>query len=182
MVALVYAVLILSLFGRSDAGWCVCRTDVSDTVLQKAIDYACGNGADCSPILQNGACYNPNTVKSHCSYAVNSYYQRKGQTSDACNFTSSALASNTDPSYTGCTFPATQSAAGTSTTSTTTPPGTTTNTYNSPPGTIMGGLGPSGNSMSTDSSDASFRLVPVHKIMPHAIAILCFSLMLLLKP
>ncbi|XP_078180267.1 PLASMODESMATA CALLOSE-BINDING PROTEIN 2-like [Carex rostrata] len=180
MAALVYVVLILSLFGRSDAAWCVCRTDVSDSVLQKAIDYACGAGADCSPTLQNGPCSNPNTVKSHCNYAVNSYYQRKGQTSDACNFAGSALVTSTDPSYTGCTFPATQSAAGTSTTSTTTTTpgtGTTTGTYNSPPGTIMGGLGPSGNSMSTDSSDASFRLVLVHK----TIAILCFSLVLLLK-
>jgi X8 domain len=67
-------------------------------MLQKAIDYACGYGADCGPILQTGACYNPNTVKAHCNYAVNSYYQRKGQSPEACNFAGSALATNTDPS------------------------------------------------------------------------------------
>ncbi|KAJ3705988.1 hypothetical protein LUZ61_009693 [Rhynchospora tenuis] len=183
MALLIYAVLILTLFGRSDAGFCTCRSDLPDTVLQKTLDYACGHGADCNPILQNGACYNPNTVKGHCSYAVNSYYQRNGQSPDACQFpyngAATTIVSTTDPSYTGCAYPATQSAAGTSTTTTTSStPGTTSSIY-SPPGTVMGGLGPSGNSISTDSSDASLRLLPVHKIMPHAIAILCFFLMLL---
>ncbi|KAI9111662.1 hypothetical protein K1719_017352 [Acacia pycnantha] len=51
--------------------------DVGDQALQKALDYACQAGADCTPILQNGACYNPNSVKDHCSYAVNSYFQKK---------------------------------------------------------------------------------------------------------
>ncbi|BAT99125.1 hypothetical protein VIGAN_10051000 [Vigna angularis var. angularis] len=50
-----------------------------------AIDYASGAGADCSPILQNGACYQPNTVKDHCNYAVNSYFQRKGQAQGSCD-------------------------------------------------------------------------------------------------
>ncbi|RRT71493.1 hypothetical protein B296_00010481 [Ensete ventricosum] len=67
------------------------------TVLQKTLDYACGAGADCTPILQNGACYNPNTVLAHCSYAANSYYQRKGQTQDACDFAATATLSSTDP-------------------------------------------------------------------------------------
>ena len=61
-------------------------------------DYACGAGADCSPILQNGACYQPNTIKDHCSYAVNSYFQRKGQTAQSCDFSGAASQSQTAPS------------------------------------------------------------------------------------
>lgn len=80
-----------------DAAWCVCRSDMSSNVLQKTLDYACGAGADCSPIIQNGACYNPNTMLAHCSYAVNSYYQKKGQAQGACDFAGSATLSSTDP-------------------------------------------------------------------------------------
>ena len=81
-----------------DAAWCVCRSDQSSTSLQKTLDYACGAGADCSPIQQTGACYNPNTVLAHCSYAANSYFQRKGQTQQACDFAGTATLSASDPS------------------------------------------------------------------------------------
>jgi hypothetical protein len=67
-------------------------------MLQKTLDYACGGGADCRPILQNGACFAPNTVKAHCSYAVNSYYQRSGQNPQACLFSGTTFVSNNDPS------------------------------------------------------------------------------------
>ncbi|KAI3850118.1 hypothetical protein MKW92_036037, partial [Papaver armeniacum] len=60
---LVLAVLMLFMTGHSDGiNWCACRTDVSESALRKALDYACENGADCRPILQNGACFQPNTV------------------------------------------------------------------------------------------------------------------------
>jgi hypothetical protein len=81
-----------------DAAWCVCRTDLADTALQKTLDYACGGGADCKPILQNGACFAPDTVKAHCSYAVNSFYQRNNQNPQACVFSGTATLSNNDPS------------------------------------------------------------------------------------
>jgi len=71
---------------------------VGDQALQKAIDYACGAGADCSPILQNGACFQPNTVKDHCNYAVNSYFQRKGQGQGSCDFAGAATPSQNPPS------------------------------------------------------------------------------------
>lgn len=80
------------------ANWCVCKDGVGDPVLQKALDYACGAGADCNPIHSNGPCYNPNTVKAHCSYAVNSYFQRKGQAQGSCDFSGSATVATTDPS------------------------------------------------------------------------------------
>ncbi|CAD5175077.1 PLASMODESMATA CALLOSE-BINDING PROTEIN 3-like [Musa acuminata AAA Group] len=156
--------LALALFGGSDAAWCVCRSDVSTSALQKSLDYACGAGADCSPVLQNGACYNPNTVLAHCSYAVNSYYQRKGQAQGSCDFAAAATLTSTDPGGNGCTYPATPSAAGTSSTptstsstptstSTTTPTTFTPNTGTTgSTGGVLGGLGPSGTTSSLDGS------------------------------
>lgn len=77
--------------------WCVCK-DGSETILQKTLDYACGAGADCNPIKQNGPCFQPNTVKAHCNYAVNSYFQRKGQTQGSCEFAGTATVTASDPS------------------------------------------------------------------------------------
>ncbi|TMW96676.1 hypothetical protein EJD97_007015 [Solanum chilense] len=91
-------ILILALTGYSSgANYCVCKDGFADTILQHNIDYACGNGADCTGILQNGPCYNPNTIKDHCSYAVNSYYQRKASTGATCDFTGSASLTSTPP-------------------------------------------------------------------------------------
>ncbi|RZC58509.1 hypothetical protein C5167_005809 [Papaver somniferum] len=111
---LVIAVLMLFMTGHSDgASWCACRTDVSESALQKALDYACGNGADCKPILQNGACFQPNTVRAHCSYAVNSYYQNKGQAQGSCIFSNSSTVVQNDPSTGGtCTYPSSASFGG----------------------------------------------------------------------
>nr|GMD85533.1 PLASMODESMATA CALLOSE-BINDING PROTEIN 3-like [Ipomoea batatas] len=86
-VLVLFSVLFMALAG---AAYCVCKDGVSDAQLQKSIDYACGNGADCSAILQNGVCYNPNTVKDHCSYAVNSYYQKKASSGATCEFSGTA--------------------------------------------------------------------------------------------
>ncbi|OWM65236.1 PLASMODESMATA CALLOSE-BINDING PROTEIN 2-like [Punica granatum] len=147
MAFLAVAVLILAISGHSSAAsWCVCKFGLSDTVLQKALDWACGNGADCNPIRQNGVCYQPDSVRTHCSYAVNSYFQKKGQTTGACDFGGAAAVSTTDPSANGCSYPSSAtSSTGTGTpttpaTGTTTPPGTTTmappgTTTTAPPGT-----------------------------------------------
>ncbi|KAJ6844810.1 PLASMODESMATA CALLOSE-BINDING PROTEIN 2-like [Iris pallida] len=173
MAALVCLVVMLAIVGVSDGGWCVCRSDVGDSSLQKALDYACGAGADCTPVAQGGSCYSPNSVRAHCSYAVNSYYQRKGQSQQACDFSGAATLTNSDPSASTCTYPATSSGTGTSTSTTpststnpsgsssTTPSSTTPNTLTPSTGTgtgggggsggVLGGLGPSGNSI-TDSS------------------------------
>ncbi|XP_022678591.1 PLASMODESMATA CALLOSE-BINDING PROTEIN 3 isoform X2 [Setaria italica] len=79
-----------ALAGRSDGAWCVCRPELGDSALQKTLDYACGDGADCKPILQNGPCFAPDTVRAHCSYAVNSFYQRNNQNAQACVFSGTA--------------------------------------------------------------------------------------------
>ncbi|KZV50239.1 hypothetical protein F511_03193 [Dorcoceras hygrometricum] len=105
LVLISLLVLLPAMSGLSDAAYCVCSSG-GDGVFQKNIDYACGAGADCSAIIQNGACYNPNTVKDHCNYAVNSYYQRKGQVAGSCDFAGSATVSPTAPSaVSGCVYP-----------------------------------------------------------------------------
>lgn len=80
-----------------DAAWCACK-GLSDAVLQKTLDYACGAGADCNPIHQNGPCFNPNSVRAHCNFAVNSYFQKKGQAAGSCDFSGTATVTATDPS------------------------------------------------------------------------------------
>lgn len=79
------------------ATYCLCNDGVGDQALQKALDYACGSGADCSAIQQSGDCYNPNTLKDHCSYAVNSYFQNQGQVAGSCDFAGTASVSANPP-------------------------------------------------------------------------------------
>ncbi|WOL16975.1 hypothetical protein Cni_G25763 [Canna indica] len=166
MAALVLLILAVSMFGVSDAAWCVCKPDASTTALQKTLDYACGAGADCNPILQVGACYNPNTVLAHCSYAANSYYQRNSQAQTACDFSGTAMLTSTDPSSSGCVYPATPSAAGTSTappsTGTTPSLGTPTSfspTTNNTMNGVLGGLGPTGTSTGMEASDGGDQIL-----------------------
>ncbi|XP_016563354.1 PLASMODESMATA CALLOSE-BINDING PROTEIN 3 isoform X1 [Capsicum annuum] len=97
MSAFVFALLLLAMAGHSNAAWCACK-GLSDSVLQKTLDYACGAGADCNPIHQNGPCFNPNSVRAHCNFAVNSYFQKKGQAAGSCDFSGTATVTATDPS------------------------------------------------------------------------------------
>ncbi|XP_076948393.1 uncharacterized protein LOC143620622 [Bidens hawaiensis] len=139
--------LLLALVGYSNAAYCVCNTAMSDSVLQKNIDYACGNGADCSQISQNGACFNPNTVKDHCTFAVNSYFQKKGQVQGSCDFSGTASVVQALP--TGV------NSACFSSTSSPSPPGTGTGVGTPPPGTGTGtgvGTPPPGTGFGTPPS------------------------------
>lgn len=154
MALLVYFLLFMALTGHSSALYCMCKDGLSDQVLQKAIDYACGAGADCTPILQNGPCFQPNTVKDHCNYAVNSYFQRKGQTQGSCDFAGAAAPSQTAPtSSSTCVFPSSPSNTGTgsTTTPTTTTPGTSPSTLTptTPIGTTPGTGTTTGTGMGT---------------------------------
>ncbi|KAF3777185.1 PLASMODESMATA CALLOSE-BINDING PROTEIN 3 [Nymphaea thermarum] len=107
----VFVLLVLALSSAcvavEGATWCVPKSNVGDQALQKALDYACGAGADCLPIQQSGACYNPNTVLNHASYAMNSYFQKKGQVQGSCDFSGAATTTTTDPSSGSCVFPST---------------------------------------------------------------------------
>ncbi|ESR34164.1 hypothetical protein CICLE_v10005883mg [Citrus x clementina] len=91
--------------GTGNSTWCVARSDASNQVLQTALDYACGTGADCTPIQPNGLCYLPNTIQAHASYAFNSYFQRKGMAPGSCDFSGTATIAKTDPSYGSCMYP-----------------------------------------------------------------------------
>ncbi|XP_010547761.1 PREDICTED: PLASMODESMATA CALLOSE-BINDING PROTEIN 1-like [Tarenaya hassleriana] len=142
MAALLLSVLVIAMAGQSSATWCVCKTGLSDAVLQKTLDYACGNGADCNPTHPKAPCFNPDNVRAHCNYAVNSFFQRKGQSPGTCDFGGTATPTNTDPSYAGCPFPASASAAAGGTTMT---PGSTNPRGNTPATTTTipgGGSGP----------------------------------------
>ncbi|KAH6768044.1 O-Glycosyl hydrolases family 17 protein [Perilla frutescens var. frutescens] len=86
--------------------WCVANDNAGEKKLQKALDYACGEGgADCRPIQHGATCYNPNTVAAHASYAFNSYYQKNSRRSGACDFGGAAYVVTHSPKFGSCEFP-----------------------------------------------------------------------------
>ncbi|KAL6598211.1 hypothetical protein ACP70R_046376 [Stipagrostis hirtigluma subsp. patula] len=178
-VLLVAAVLLVS-STLAASEFCVCRSDMPTTVLQTAIDFACGpqGGADCTAIQQGGGCYNPNTVAAHCSWAANSYYQNNKAKGATCSFNGAAAISTTDPSFSGCTFPSSASAAGMGTA---TSNGATTGTFSPGVGTGTNGtgfgsssLGPTGTAGGMDSATAAGLLPSVQMAACLAIAIISF--------
>ncbi|GAV76410.1 X8 domain-containing protein [Cephalotus follicularis] len=87
--------------------WCVALGGVSQIDLQNALDWACGLGmADCRAIQEGGACFEPDTLVSHASYAFNNYYQENGNSDIACNFGGTATLTNKDPSNGKCVYSA----------------------------------------------------------------------------
>ncbi|KAF2620861.1 hypothetical protein F2Q68_00040755 [Brassica cretica] len=127
--------LLLALTTSSSAIYCLCKDGIGEKELQTAIDYACGSVADCNPIHDNGPCYQPNNIKSHCDWAVNSYFQKAAQVSGSCNFSGTATTNQNPPSnlVTGCIYP--------SSASTTSPTGTTLTNGTTP---AFGPTGPGG--------------------------------------
>ncbi|KNA12975.1 hypothetical protein SOVF_121020 isoform B [Spinacia oleracea] len=75
---------------KSSGTWCVPKKGVSDAQLQANLDYACSQGVDCSKIQAGAPCYDPNTVASHASYAMNLLYQAAGRSPGSCDFTQTA--------------------------------------------------------------------------------------------
>ncbi|KAL3511054.1 hypothetical protein ACH5RR_030455 [Cinchona calisaya] len=183
LIASLILLFLAMMTGHSDASYCLCNSGVNDTQLQKDIDYACGNGADCTQIQSTAPCYNPNTVKDHCNYAVNSYYQRKGQVPGSCDFSSTAAVSQTAPTTSsGCVYPSSSSNAGTSpstnpsTSPTTTNPSTspTTTTPSGTTTTPVFGVGPSANGVTNPDNNAG-RVTFHHNLLTPLAATLVFS-------
>ncbi|PON38745.1 X8 domain containing protein [Parasponia andersonii] len=78
--------------------WCVAKPTVPDSIMQPALDYACGSGADCKSIQPNGPCYLPNTLLAHASFAFNSYFQKSKLAGGTCDFGGTAMLVTDDPS------------------------------------------------------------------------------------
>lgn len=84
--------------------WCVAKPTVPNSVLQQAMNYACGAGADCKSIQPNGLCFSPDTMVAHASFAFNSYWQKNKGIGGTCDFGGTAMLITMDPSYEGCHF------------------------------------------------------------------------------
>ncbi|PIA37658.1 hypothetical protein AQUCO_03000306v1 [Aquilegia coerulea] len=84
--------------------WCVAKPSVPDPIIEEAMSYACGSGADCSSIQPDGTCYKPVTLFAHASYAFNSYWQRTKAAGGTCDFGGTGMLVTVDPSFDGCHF------------------------------------------------------------------------------
>eukprot|EP00249_Psilotum_nudum_P005461 c18899_g2_i1 orf=125-559(+) len=86
--------------------WCIGKPAAQDANLMRNVEYACGQaGVDCSAIQPGGACYRPNSVISHASYAMNLYYQKNGRNWWTCDFINTGILVFTDPSFGDCIYP-----------------------------------------------------------------------------
>ncbi|KAJ3700076.1 hypothetical protein LUZ61_003781 [Rhynchospora tenuis] len=91
--------------GNSSETWCVADPSAGEEKLLVALNFACGEGgADCTAIQPGAACYEPNTIEAHASYAFNSYYQKSGKGSWTCNFGGTAYVVSQAPKIGKCTY------------------------------------------------------------------------------
>ncbi|CAA7062098.1 unnamed protein product [Microthlaspi erraticum] len=88
----------------TSAYWCVAKPSVPDPIIQEAMNFACGSGADCHSIQPNGPCFKPNTLWAHASFAFNSYWQRTKSAGGSCTFGGTGMLVTIDPSFNGCHF------------------------------------------------------------------------------
>ncbi|KAL0353308.1 UNVERIFIED_CONTAM: Glucan endo-1,3-beta-glucosidase 12 [Sesamum angustifolium] len=71
--------------------YCIADEQTPEDQLVEAMNWACGNGADCRAIQENQPSYLPNTARDHASYAFNSYYQNMKHKGGSCYFNAAAV-------------------------------------------------------------------------------------------
>eukprot|EP01018_Ginkgo_biloba_P038800 Gb_02732 [translate_table: standard] len=84
--------------------WCVAKPTIPEPVLEEAMNFACGVGAECEAIQSQGPCFTPDTVVAHASYAFNNYWQMTKASGGTCDFGGTGMFVTVDPSYGGCHF------------------------------------------------------------------------------
>ncbi|KAF2296064.1 hypothetical protein GH714_035943 [Hevea brasiliensis] len=84
--------------------WCVPKPQANDQQLQANIDYICSQGVDCKPIQAGGVCFDPNNVRSHASFVMNSFYQTHGRNDFNCDFSQTGVLTTADPSHGTCKY------------------------------------------------------------------------------
>ncbi|XP_010467346.1 PREDICTED: glucan endo-1,3-beta-glucosidase 7 [Camelina sativa] len=86
-------------------GWCVPKDDATEEQLQDSLDWVCGQGIDCGPIMPGGLCFEPNNLMSHTAYAMNLYFQKSPENPTDCDFSKTARITSNNPSYNSCIYP-----------------------------------------------------------------------------
>ncbi|KAG9459926.1 hypothetical protein H6P81_004434 [Aristolochia fimbriata] len=85
--------------------WCIAKPPTSDAKLEDNINFSCTeSGMNCDPIHMGGDCYEPYTLVSHASVAMNIYYKCHQQQPNACFFNGTGIIVQDDPSYGTCRF------------------------------------------------------------------------------
>ncbi|GAA0140791.1 glucosidase [Lithospermum erythrorhizon] len=86
--------------------YCVAVKGANRTELAGALDYACGQGNEtCNAIQPGKACYKPNSLEWHSSYAFTSYWAQFRSSGGTCYFNGLATQTTKDPSSRSCKFP-----------------------------------------------------------------------------
>ncbi|KAK8509756.1 hypothetical protein V6N13_093605 [Hibiscus sabdariffa] len=86
--------------------WCIAKPSTDNSRLNVNINYSCTqSGVDCRPIQPGGACYRPNTIVSHASYAMNLFYKAAGKNTWNCHFNGTGIIISVDPSIGSCNYP-----------------------------------------------------------------------------
>ncbi|KAL6554475.1 hypothetical protein OROMI_020148 [Orobanche minor] len=98
-------VIVLSQKKSDGLEWCIAGEQTPDHELQVGLDWACGGGgANCSKIQVGQACFLPNNVRAHASYAFNNYFQKLKHRGATCYFNGAAIITDLDPSQQSCHY------------------------------------------------------------------------------
>ncbi|XP_030472789.2 probable glucan endo-1,3-beta-glucosidase A6 [Syzygium oleosum] len=87
--------------------WCVVAPGSNNkTALEAALTYSCSQGNKICEAIQPGkACYKPDSLLLHASYAFSSYWAQFRKSSVSCFFNGLAAQTIKDPSHGSCKFP-----------------------------------------------------------------------------